>query len=125
MVEEGEYARQRARFEEAAALYSELSRSPTVAQEVLGLLGLAEVQRATGEPPWAAWRALRRSDELSFGYVRVHAALTLGLAGQIDDEQAERYIAASVYKPPVLNHGTGLRRYCQGSNPAKHILCFP
>jgi hypothetical protein len=125
MVEEGEYARQRARFEEAAALYTELSRSPTVAQEVLGLLGLAEVQRATGEQPWAAWRALRRSDELGFGYGRVHAALTLGLAGQIDDDQAERYIAASVYKPPVLNDETGLRRYCQGSDPAKHILCFP
>jgi hypothetical protein len=94
MVEEGEYARQQGRLDEAAAIYAELALSPSVAQELLGLLGLGEVQRRHGVKPETAWRALRRSDELGFGYGQVHAAVTLGLAGELEVEEAERSIAA-------------------------------
>jgi len=125
MVEEGEFARQQGRLDEAAAIYSELARSPTVAQELLGLLGLGEVQRRLGVKSEAAWRALRRSDELGFGYGQVHAAVTLGLAGEMDATDAERRIAASVYAPPIRGEATGLLRYCQGPIPEEHLLCFP
>jgi len=125
MVEEGEFARQQGRLDDAAAVYTQLTRSPTVAQELLGLLGLGEVQRRNGIKPEAAWRALRRSDELGFGYGQVHAAVTLGLAGELGVEAAEQRIVASVYDPPVRDDATGLLRFCQGPAPEEHLLCFP
>ncbi len=125
MVEDAEYARQRGNLEEAHALYSELSRSPTLAQELLGRLGLGELQRRRGEQPKDAWHALTRSDELGFGYGQVHAAITLGLAGEITTTEAEQRIADSVYDPPVRPGETGLTRFCQGADPSAHVLCFP
>jgi hypothetical protein len=92
LAEEGEYARDGGDLENAEYAYAELSGSPTLAQELLGLLGLGEVQRARDEQPSAAWRALARSKETSFGYGEVHAAVTLGLAGAIGEDEAERLI---------------------------------
>ncbi len=125
MVEDGEVARREGRLEDAAASYEQLARSPTLAQELLGLLGLGEVQRLRGERPHAAWQALRRSDESGFGYGQVHAAVTLGLAGAIDVAEAERRIAASVFAPPERDDASGLLRFCQGPDPEAHLLCFP
>ena len=117
MVEDAEYARQQGNLDEAYALYSELSDSPTLAQELLGRLGLGELQRQRGEQPRDAWRALARSDELGFGYGQVHAAITLGLAGEITPAEAEQRISDSVYDPPVRPGETGLTRFCQGTDP--------
>jgi len=125
MVEDAEYARQQGNLDEAHALYSELSDSPTLAQELLGRLGLGELQRRRGEQPRDAWRALARSDELGFGYGQVHAAITLGLAGEITLAEAEQRISDSVYDPPVRPGETGLTRFCQGADPSAHVLCFP
>jgi tetratricopeptide (TPR) repeat protein len=125
MVEEAEYARQRGRLDEAHRLYRKLLDSPTLAQGLLGLLGLGEVQRSRGEEPSASWTALQRSDELGFGYGQVHAAITLGLAAALDAREAEQLIADSVYSPPVRPRQAGLMRFCQGADPADHVLCFP
>jgi len=125
LVEEGELAREDGRYDEAAMSYRQLEHSPTLAQRVLGLLGLGEVERARGEEPAAAWAALRLGDERGCGYAQVHACVTLGLAGAMDAEEAERRIAASVFDPPVRDDAEGLLRFCQGPDPARHILCFP
>jgi hypothetical protein len=125
MVEDAEYARQQGNVDEAHALYTELSDSPTLAQELLGRLGLGELQRRRGEQPRDAWRALARSDELGFGYGQVHAAITLELAGEITPAEAEQRISDSVYDPPVRLGETGLTRFCQGTDPSAHVLCFP
>jgi len=125
MVEDAEWARQQGNLEEAAALYRELSSSPTLAQELLGRLGLGEVQRRRGERPLDAWRALQRSDDVGFGYGQVHAAITLGLAGELSQAEAERRIADSVYDPPARPGEAGLSRFCQGADAAAHVLCFP
>lgn len=125
MVEEGELAREEGRLADAKAIYTELSHSPTLAQQLLGLLGLGEAQRQQGVEPSAAWEALRRSEELSFGYGEVQAAVTLGLAGAISTEEAEQRIESSVYDPPVRDDEAGLLRYCQGPVAEEHLLCFP
>jgi hypothetical protein len=125
MVEEAEHARQHGSLDDAERVYDELSRSTTLAQELLGRLGLGEVQRSRGERPSEAWTALRRSDELGFGYGQVHAAITLGLAGEMTLNEAEQRISESVYDPPVRDGETGLTRFCQGADPAQHVLCFP
>jgi tetratricopeptide (TPR) repeat protein len=125
MVEEGELAREQGRLADATAIYTELSHSPTLAQQLLGLLGLGEVQRQEGVAPSAAWEARRRSRKLSFGYGEVHAAVTLGLAGAISIDEADRQIESSVYDPPVRDDAAGLLRYCQGPVAGEHLLCFP
>lgn len=125
MVEDAEDARARSDLDEAERLYGSLSRSRTIAQELLGWLGLGEVQRQRGERPEASWTALRRSRAVGFGYGEVHAAVTLGLAGEITEEAAEEQIAHSVYVPPVRDDVAGLGRYCQGRDPTAHVLCFP
>jgi hypothetical protein len=125
MVEEGELAREEGRLADATAIYTELSHSPTLAQQLLGLLGLGEVQRQEGVEPSAPWEALRRSGQLSFGYGEVHAAITLGLAGAISIDEAVRQIEGSVYDPPVRDDEAGLLRYCQGPVAEAHLLCFP
>lgn len=107
------------------ALYTELSASPTLAQQLLGLLGLGEVQRARGEGPTAARKALAISDEHAFGFGQVHACVTLGLAGAMDPDEAERRIAAGVFKPPERPDADGLRRFCQDADAERHALCFP
>jgi hypothetical protein len=50
---------------------------------------------------------------LGFGYGQVHAAVTWGLAGQLDVEEAEQRIAASVYDPPVRDDATGLLHFAR------------
>jgi hypothetical protein len=125
MVEEGELAREERRLADATAIYTELSHSPTLAQQLLGLLGLGEVQRQRGVDPGAARKALRRSKQLSFGYGEVHAVTTLGLAGVISIDNAERQIEASVYDPPIRDDEAGLLRYCQGPVAEEHLLRFP
>jgi tetratricopeptide (TPR) repeat protein len=125
MVEQAEFARHRKNLDEARSMYDELARSPTLAQELLGLLGLAEVQRQGGDKPEAGLRALRRSAEVGFGYGEVHAAVTLGIAGELSLDEAERRIDASVYEPPIRGDATGLLRYCLGPEPEQHLLCFP
>ena len=125
LVEEAELARQAGKIDEAEHAYSELSQSPTAAQKILGLLGWGEVQVRRGAKPEAAWRALHQSDELGFGYGQVHAAITLGLAGEMAGEEAELKIAASVYDPPARADVTGLHRFCQGVDSDEHLLCFP
>jgi|GEM_PF-6129875 hypothetical protein len=123
-VEQAEYARQQERYDDAERLYRRLTTSPTVAQEILGLLGLGEVQRRTGRVPEASWQAMRRSDELGFGYGQVHAAVTLALAGETTDCEAEAHITASTFQPPTTS-APGLLRYAQGAEPDQHVLCFP
>ena len=125
MVEEAEMARHHGRLDEAEAMYATLSRSPTLAQEMLGLLGLGEVQRRRRNTPTMAERALRRSKLFGFGYGQVHAAVTLGLAGQISTEEAEAHISGSLYVPPIRGDVGGLLRFCQGADPERHLLCFP
>ncbi|MGZ6609308.1 MAG: SIR2 family protein [Solirubrobacteraceae bacterium] len=125
LVEEGEAARRDGEVETARAAYLELSTSPTLAQEILGLLGLGELQRAQHVTPDASWNALRRSDATGFGYGQVHAAITLGLAGELSPSDIEHRIFASTYQPPVRDDIDGLRRYCQGPDPDEHLLCFP
>lgn len=124
LVEEAELARAGGRLGEARSMYRDLAQSQTLAQELLGLLGIAEVQRQSGEPPKAAWVAKRRSTEVGFGYGEVHSSVTLGLAGEISVEEAERLIHSSVYVPPMRD-APGLLRYCQGPDPEQHLLCFP
>jgi hypothetical protein len=123
--ERAELLREDGRLTEAGDLYTGLGSSPNLAQEVLGLLGLGEVQLARGEEPEAAWRALRRSEQTAFGYGQVHAALTLAFAGRIEDARAEELIAAVALPAPVRSDVGGLRRFCQGPDPALHLLCFP
>jgi tetratricopeptide (TPR) repeat protein len=125
LVEDGEYARACGDLSAAEQAYRALLRSPTLAQELLGWLGLGEVQRARGQEPVAAWRALERSDETGFGYGQVHAAVTLGLAGRLTEEDAERRIAESHFNPPASSQHDGLLRFCQGPTPERHVLCFP
>lgn len=125
MVEDGEFARQRGQLEQAESVYAQLSASPTAAQHLLGLLGLGEVQRARAEAPEAARRAFARSQQLGFGYGEVHAAVTLGLAGAMTEEEAESCIAASLYDPVERDDVNGLLRYCVGPDPEQHLLCFP
>lgn len=125
LVEEGELARRCGALDEAEDAYVRLSQSPTLAQEILGLLGLGEVQRARGEEPAAARLALARSEQTRFGYGQVHAAITLGLAGAISGEGAEALIARSTFDPPEVHSRPGLLRFCQGAIPETHILCFP
>jgi hypothetical protein len=124
LSEEAEKARAAGRLDEAWAGYRQLAESPTAAQRVLGLLGLGEVQRLRGERPAAAHEALRVSADLRFGYGEVHAAVTLGLAGDLSVRAAERRIAESAYEPPV-GDGDGLLRFCLGPHPEVHALCFP
>lgn len=125
LIEEGELARQDGRLADADTMYNELAQSHIVGPEISGLLGLGEVQRMGGREPEAAWRALRRSDELGFGYGQVHAAVTLALADAMAVEAAERRIAASAYDAPVRDDVKGLLRYCLGPAPEQHVLCFP
>lgn len=99
--------------------------SPTVAQQVLGLLGQGEVQRARGEAPVAARRALERSQALGFGFGEVHAAITLGLAGAISTADAEGTIRGSRFSPPERADCDGLLRYCLGPEPELHAISFP
>jgi len=68
---------------------------------------------------------MARSDELGFGYGQVHAAVTLGLAGALTVDEAERRIAASAYRAPVRTDADGLRRFCQGPVADEHVLAFP
>jgi hypothetical protein len=123
--EVAELRREDGRLEEAGTLYAKLARSPNLAQEILGLLGLGEVQARQGSTPEASWRALRRSEQADFGYGRVHAAVTLGLSGEIEEPDAEELIAASRLRSPTREDVDGLRRYCQGPDPVPHLLCFP
>ncbi len=125
LVEEGEIARADGRLDDAAAAYRQLADSPTVAQAILGLLGLGEVQRARGEPARASRDALRRSRELGFGYGEVHAAVTLGLTGEMDDRDVEATLAASAFDPPTRTGAAGLERYCLGPRPSLHAMSFP
>lgn len=83
------------------------------------------MQRQQGVEPSAAWEALRRSRQLSFGYGEVHAAITLGLARAISIDEVERHIKSSVYVPPVRDDKAGLLRFCQGPVAEEHLLCFP
>jgi len=125
LVEEAELAREQGRLDAARDMYSELSASPTLAQQLLGLLGLGEVQRSRGEEPSAAREALRLSDERSFGFGRVHACVTLGLAGAMSADEAERRIAVDDFRAPERPDADGLLRFCQGTDAARHVLCFP
>lgn len=125
LVEDAESAREQGRLESAERAYTELSESPTVAQRVLGMLGIGEVQRARHECPEASWSALRLSDELSFGFGQVHACVTLGLAGAMAEDEAERRIGASLFQAPQRDDVRGLLRFCQGQDPELHLLCFP
>jgi hypothetical protein len=95
------------------------------AAEERAIEGLGELQRLGGAEPEAAQRALVASMELGFGYGQVHAAVTLGLAGAVDVDEAERFVAERCYQPPVRDDAEGLLRFCQGPVPEQHILCFP
>lgn len=125
LVEVGELARRDGRLDEAQHAYEQLRHSPTVAQQMLGLLGLGEVQRARGIEPIAARDALDRSLELSFAFGVVHAAITLGLAGVIDENDAEALIATSIFDPPERPDRHGLVRFCLGAQPELHPISFP
>jgi len=125
LVEASERLRERGRLSDAEDGYRRLARSPTVAQELLGLLGLGEVQRAEGLRPVAALHALERSRATRFGYGEVHAAVTLGLAGVIDKDEAERIVADSAFPPPERGDADGLLRFCTGPDPTTHALHFP
>ena len=125
LVEAGELARADGRLQDAEAAFSQLDSSPTAGQLVLGLLGMAEVQRARGIEVEAAWRALDKSRELEFAFGEVHAAITLGLAAALPLEDAEAIIAHSVFKPPVRPGAEGLLRFCLGPDPALHAISFP
>lgn len=125
LVEAGEHARIRGRFAEAEIAYRRLAVSPTVAQQLLGLLGLGEVQRLRRERPIAASHALARSRAVGFGFGEVHAAVTLGLAGALDPESAEAVIARSRFNAPTRDDVDGLLRYCVGPDPDAHVICFP
>lgn len=125
LVEDAELARLEGRLDEAEQGYRELARSPTLAQELLGLLGLGEVQRRRGERVIAARHALERSQQTGFGFGVVHAAVTLGLAKEIDEHEAERLIAGSGFMPPSRDGFHGLRRYCVGPDADAHVICFP
>ena len=123
--EQAELFREDGRLDDAGDLYFDLGHSPNLAQEILGLLGLGEIQLRQGTEPEAAWRALRRSEKTDFGYGRVHAAVTLGLAGQLEETRAEELIARSSLRAPEREDVAGLRRFCQGPDPDLHLLCFP
>ncbi len=125
LVEEAEIARAVGRLQDATAAYERLADSPTVAQAMLGLLGLGEVQRARGARSEASREALRRSRELKFGYGEVHAAVTLGMTGEMDEHDVEATIARSRFDPPVRANASGLQRYCLGPDPSTHALSFP
>lgn len=125
LAEEAELARADERLDDAERMYAELAQSGTVAQEMLGLLGLGEVERQRSQAPEIARKALRRSVALDFGYGQVHAAITLGLSGETSPEEAERQIDASRFRPPTREDEQGLLRYCQGPDPEKHLLYFP
>lgn len=90
---------------------------------------------ASGPPPTSA-RLGKHDEQLSqiFEALRhlivpaataEHAAVTLGLAGEMKDGEAESRIAASIYEPPQRDDVTGLLRFCQGPDPEDHLLCFP
>jgi hypothetical protein len=69
-------------------------------------------------PPWNETRGCvagrhAAATNLGFGYGQVHAAVTLGLAGQGDVEEAEQRIAASVYDLPVRDDATGLLHFAR------------
>lgn len=78
---------------------------------------LGEVQRARSQRPAAAEQALARSQQLGFGYGIAHAAITLGLAGAITAEEAERLVADSGFPAPELGRVQGLQRFCLGRTP--------
>ena len=106
-----------------AELDSEL-RTPPAGSAGVDPIGLAEVQRQSGERPKAAWLARSRNTEVGFGYGEVHSVVTLGLADEIATEDAERLIRASAYVPPT-REAPGLLRFCLGPDPEHHLLCFP
>lgn len=125
LVEEGELARADGRLVAAETAFRRVGNSPTVAQQVLGLLGQGEVQRARRETPVAARRALERSRELRFGFGEAHAAVTLGLAGEISAGDAEAIITNCRFSPPERRDCDGLLRYCLGPEPELHAISFP
>jgi tetratricopeptide (TPR) repeat protein len=125
LVEDAELARQEGRLDEAETMYKELATSPTLAQHLLGLLGLGEIQRRRREDPAAAREALVVSDRRRFGFGQVHACVTLGLAGAMSLDEAEQRIADSIFDPPVCDGVRGLLRFCQGPDSQQHLLCFP
>lgn len=122
LVEEGELARAAGQLETAEAAYTQVLGSPTAAQAVLGL---AEVERTRGEEPRAARAALTRSRELGFAFGEVHAAITLGLAGALAEDEVERIIASSAFTAPHRIGHAGLTRFCLGPEPERHALSFP
>lgn len=125
LVERSERCRELGQLTEAERGYRTLATSPTAAQQMLGLLGLGEVQRARRQQPDAAREALARSRALHFGFGEVHAAVTLGLAGVLSASEAEHIIAASRFNPPQRRDADGLLRFCVGADPAIHSICFP
>jgi hypothetical protein len=125
LIEEAELARAAGRLADAERLYDRVVGSPTVAQDVLALLGLGEIQRARRQHPQAAEQALERSQALGFAYGTLHAAVTLGLAGVLDVQAAEALIASSGFHAPLRDGAQGLLRFCLGPSPELHALIFP
>jgi hypothetical protein len=51
--------------------------------------------------------------------------VTLGLAGVIDQEEAEAIIERSVFDPPERTDVDGLHRFCVGPDAELHGIYFP